>query len=146
MTSEQFAGHLDTMRAQVEALAVNLTQSQTETADLRTATDLALTTMQESLDKASLRTTSGQGADGPGFMRLMDEKVNRPPTFDGNRKDVRGWSRPVKVYLDSKYPGFRKMLTVIERAEGMSNDFDLQQSGWKWALVAKKSFYNMLIS
>ena len=31
------------------------------------------------------------------------------------------------------------MLTVIEQAEGMSNDFDLQQSGWKRALAANKS-------
>ena len=95
--------------------------------------------MQECLDKANLRTTSGQGADEPGFMRLIDEKVNRPPMFDGNRKDVRGWSCSAKAYLDSKYPGFRKMVTVIERAEGMSNDFDLQQSGWNWALAANKS-------
>ena len=38
------------------------------------------------------------------------------------------------------------MLTVIERAESMSSDHDLQQSGWKWALAANKRFYNMLIS
>ena len=109
MTSEQFVGLIDTLRAQVEALAVSLTQSQNETTDLRTATDLALTTMQESLDKANLRTTSGQGADEPGFMRRIEEKVNRPPIVDGNRKDVRGWFRSVKAYLGSKYPGFRKI-------------------------------------
>ena len=79
-------------------------------------------------------------------MRLIDEKVNRPPVFEGNRKEVRGWSCSVKAYLESKYPGFRKMLTIIERAEGISNDVELQQSGWKWALAANKSLYNMLIS
>ena len=102
-----------------------MNHSKTETADLRNATDFALTTMQESLDKANLRPTSGQGADEPGFMRLIDEKLNRPPIFDGNRNDVLGWSHSVKAYLDSKYPEFRKMLTVIERLESMSNVFDL---------------------
>ena len=38
------------------------------------------------------------------------------------------------------------MLTVIERAEGMSNECGLQQSGWKLPLAANKSFYNMSIS
>ena len=79
-------------------------------------------------------------------MRLVDEKVNRPPVFDGNRKEVRGWARSVKAYLDSRYPGFRKMLTVIERAEARSDEADLKQSGWKWAIPANKSLYNMLIS
>ena len=38
------------------------------------------------------------------------------------------------------------MLTIIERAEARSNDHDLMESGWKWALPASKSLYNMLIS
>ena len=48
-------------------------------------------------------------------MRLIDEQMNQPPVFAGNRKEIRGWSRSVKAYLDSKYPGFRKILTIIER-------------------------------
>ena len=38
------------------------------------------------------------------------------------------------------------MLTIIERAEKRSNDADLLQSGWKWAIPANRSLYNMLIS
>ena len=38
------------------------------------------------------------------------------------------------------------MLTVIERAQGMSNGYDLLQSGWKSAPTATNRLYNMLIS
>ena len=124
---EQLLGLIETLRAHVEALSESLNQSKTEISDLRNAKNLALTTKQETRDKAKLRATSGQGADEPGFMRLIDEKLNRPLVFDGNHKDVRGCPRSVMANLDSKYPGFRTMFTVIERAESMSNDADLQQ-------------------
>ena len=38
--------------------------------------------------------------------------------FDGNNKEFRGWSRLVKAYLGSKYPGGWNILTIIERANG----------------------------
>ena len=144
MTADQVVALLDTLRSQVEELANSLEGSRRETADLRSATDLALSTMQEQVDTARLAAKVEHVESD--YMRLIDEKVNRPPVFDGNRKEVRGWSRSVKAYLDSKYPGFRKMLTIIERADAASNDQDLTQSGWKWALAANKSLYNMLIS
>ena len=144
ITADQMIALLDTLRSQVEELANSLEGSRRETADLRSATDLALSTLQEQVDAAKL-TAKVEHVESD-YMRLIDEKVNRPPVFDGNRKEVRGWSRSVKAYLDSKYPGFRKMLTIIERADAASNDQDLTQSGWKWALAANKSLYNMLIS
>ena len=132
------------LRRQVEELATALESSRQETQDLRNQTDRSLRDLQEQCTAAKLAAKSD--AVEHDYMRLIDEKVNRPPVFDGNRKEVRGWARSVKAYLDSKYPGFRRMLTVIERSQAFSNEHDLQQSGWKWALPANKSLYNMLIS
>ena len=133
-----------TLRAQVEELATQLDRSKQETADLRNATDHAIAGLQAQCDAAKLAVKVD--ATEHDYMRLVNDKVNAPPIFDGNRKEVRGWSRSVKAYLDSKYPGFRKMLTIIERAQGPSNEIELSSSGWKWALPANKSLYNMLIS
>ena len=38
------------------------------------------------------------------------------------------------------------MPTITERAKGPSHETELASSGWKWALPANKSLYNMLIS
>ena len=143
MSAEQAAAMMNALRTQVEEMAGLLDQSRQETVDLRNSTERAIAGLQEQADVARGNSRSESGSD---HMRLIDEKVNRPPVFDGNRKEIRGWTRSVKAYLDSKYPGFRKMLTVIERAETRSNEYDLTQSGWKWALPLNKSLYNMLIS
>ena len=79
--------------------------------------------MQEQCDRA-VRVARVDAVEHD-YMRRIDEKVNRPPVFDGNRKEIRGWSRSVKAYLDSKYPGFRKILTIIERAEAKSSEQEL---------------------
>ena len=144
VSTEQAAAMIQALRQQVEELADTLDRSRQETADLRQQTDRSIAHLQEQCDRT--RPTVGGSAGEHDHMRLIDEKVNRPPIFDGNRKEIRGWSRSVKAYLDSKYPGFRKILTIIERANARSNDQDLVNSGWKWALAANKSLYNMLIS
>jgi hypothetical protein len=143
MSAEQAAAMLNTLRTQVEELANALEASRLETADLRAQTERSIQSVQDQCDaaRASVKVESVES-----HMRLIDEKVNRPPVFDGDRKQVRGWARSVKAYLDSRYPGFRKMLTIIERAEGPSNEIELQSSGWRWAIPANKSLYNMLIS
>ena len=143
MSAEQAAAMLGVLRTQVEELAAALEQSREETSDLRMQTDRSIQHLQDQCDTARAASRV-EGVES--HMRLIDEKVNRPPVFDGNRKDVRGWARSVKAYLDSRYPGFRKMLTIIERADGPSNEQQLQQSGWRWAVPANKSLYNMLIS
>ena len=144
MTLEQAVAMLDVLRSQVEHLANALEASQNQTADLRAQTDRSIQNLQDQYDAA--RSSSRVDAVETDYMRLIDEKVNRPPVFDGNRKEIRGWGRSVKAYLDSKYPGFRKMLTIFERADGPSNEYDLRSSGWKWAIPANRSLYNMLIS
>ena len=144
MSAEQAAVMLNELRRQVEELATSLEHSRQETSDLRNQTDRSLRELQEQCTAA--KQAAKVDAVEHDYMRLIDEKVNRPPVFDGNRKEVRGWARSVKAYLDSKYPGFRRMLTMIERAEGFSDAANLAQSGWKWAIPANKSLYNMLIS
>ena len=137
MESAQLVQLVTTLRNQVEELAAQLDRSQQETSDLRNATDHAIAALQNQCDDVKIASNIEHVEHD--YMRFVDEKVNRPPVFDGNRKEVRGWARSVKAYLDSKYQGFRKMLTIIERAEEPSNEVELASSGWKWALPANKS-------
>ena len=126
MSAEEAAAMMQLLRRQVEELATQLESSRQETADLRMQTDRSIQHLQDQCDTA--RNAARVEAVESSYMRLIDEKVNRPPVFDGNRKEVRGWARSVKAYLDSKYPGFRKMLTIIERAERPSDEDELQSS------------------
>ena len=91
MSPDQAMAMMQTLRQQVEELANALEASRLETADLRSQTDRSIQHLQDQCDAA--RGSSRVDATESEFMRLIDEKVNRPPVFDGNRKEVRGWSR-----------------------------------------------------
>ena len=129
ISAEQAVALIDTLRAQVEELAESLDQSRHEMGDLRLQTDRSISHLQEQCDRAKRAARVDEVEHA--YMRLVDEKANRPPVFDGNRKEIRGWSRSVKAYLDSKYPGFRKILTIIDWAEAKSSEQELISSGWK---------------
>ena len=99
ITVEQAVAMMNTLRQQVEDLANQLDHSRQETADLRNQTDRSIQLLQDQCDAAR---AAAKSEAVEGHMRLIDEKVNRPPIFDGNRKEVRGWARSVKAYLDSR--------------------------------------------
>ena len=54
ITADQMVALLDTLRSQVEELANSLETSRRETSDLRSATDMALSTMQQQVDTTKL--------------------------------------------------------------------------------------------
>ena len=100
VTNEQAIAMMNTLRAQVEDLANQLDHSRQETADLRNQTDRSIQLLQDQCDAAR---AAAKSEAVEGHMRLIDEKVNRPPVFDGNRKEVRGWARSVKAYLEDAH-------------------------------------------
>ena len=85
MDSAQLVQLVTTLRTQVEELAAQLDRSRQETVDLRNATDHAIAELQKQCDVVKLQ--SKVEAVEHDYMRLVDEKVNRPPVFDGNRKE-----------------------------------------------------------
>ena len=88
MESAQLIQMVNTLRAQVEELAGQLDRSKLETADLCSATDHDIAGLQAQCDAAKIAVKVD--AIEHDHMRLVNDKVNAPLVFDGNRKEVRG--------------------------------------------------------
>ena len=91
ITADQMVALLDTLRSQVEELANSLEGSRHETSDLRNATDMALSAMQEQVDTAKLAAKVDHVESD--YMRLIDEGKSSA----GIRRKPQGGSRVVSV-------------------------------------------------
>ena len=80
----------------------------------------------------NLQKQSERSGDGRIF-RLLDPKTVKPGKFNGNRKMWKSWSRAMKAFLNSQYPGFRKVLEWAEKMPTRPTKDEIAGLQWKYA-------------
>ena len=108
--------------------------------------DRRIQACEGSLEALKAELEQAQKSERERTFRLLDAKSMRPNRFGGNRKAWRTWSRTMKAFLNSQYPGARDALEYMEKLDHKPTEDDVDQLQWKNGKALNEGLYDILLT
>jgi hypothetical protein len=149
MSNQEMSDTIRALIAQVAQMASALDTANTKLASLSQTCEGARKSFDDRMNAAEIKIASVSETahrSNKHIMKLVNETAIPSTVFTNNRKDWTTWSRTMKVYLDCKYSGFRRMLEWAETREEEITTTLVDGTQWQYARESNGQLYKFLFT